>query len=62
MRVLGDVKNLTRDLSDSTEEIERINIRKMETSSAMEGKILDLMEFQSKLNIRESKMGKVCPE
>ena len=62
MRVLGDVKNLTRDLSDSTEEIERINIRKMETSSAMEGKILDLMEFQSKLNTKESKMGKVCPE
>ena len=62
MRVLGDVKNLMRDLSDSTEEIEMINIRKMETSSAMEGKILDLMEFQSKLNTRESKMGKVCPE
>ena len=43
-RVLGDVKDLTRDLRDSTNEIERINIREMDTSSDMEGEILDLLE------------------
>ena len=37
-RVLGDVKDLTRDLRDSTEEIERIKIRAMETFSELRGR------------------------
>ena len=45
-----------------TKEMERIMIREMETSSDMERTRLGLMEAQSKLNTRESEMGKVRPE
>ena len=41
-----------RDLRDSTEEMYRIKIRVMETSSEMDGTRLDLLEVQSKLNTR----------
>ena len=51
-RVMGDVKDLARDLRDSTKEIERINIREMETSSELKGTRLDLLEAQSKLKTR----------
>ena len=43
-RSLGDVKDLTRYLRDSENEIERIKIREMETSSDMEGTRLDILE------------------
>ena len=36
-RALGGVKDLKRYLRDMTKEMERINIRDMETSSDMEG-------------------------
>ena len=52
-RVLGDFKDLTRDLRDSTKEIERINMREIETSYELEGMRLDILESQSKLNTRE---------
>ena len=43
-RALGDVNNLTRDLRESTKEMERINIREREAYSDMEGLILNLLE------------------
>ena len=43
---LGDVKYLMIDLRDSTKEMERIKIREMETSSELEGRMLDLLEVQ----------------
>ena len=36
-RALGDVKDLTRYFRDRTEDMERINIRDMETSSDLKG-------------------------
>ena len=48
-----------RYVRDITKEMDRIMIREMETSSKMEGTRLGLMEAQSKLNNRESEMGKV---
>ena len=53
---------MTRYLRDRTKEIERINIREMETSFDLEGTRLGLLEAQSKLNTRESEMAKVRPE
>ena len=44
---------MTRDLRDSTKEIERINMREIETSYELEGMRLDILESQSKLNTRE---------
>ena len=61
-RVIGYVEHLTRDLRESTKGIKRIKIREMETSSDMEETLLELLEAQSKLNTRESEMGKVRPE
>ena len=61
-RVLGDVKDLTRDLRDRTEEMERIKIREMETSSKLEGTRLDLLKAKSKLKTKESETGKIRPE
>ena len=43
-RALGDVKDLTRDMRYMTKDKESINIRGTETSSNMEGKILELLE------------------
>ena len=51
-RFLEGVKDLTRDLRDSTKEIERIKIREIETSSKLEGTNLGLLEEQSKINTR----------
>ena len=50
---------MTRYLRDSTEDIERINIREMETYYELEVTILDRLEAQSKLSTRELEMGKV---
>ena len=61
-RLLGDVKELTRYLTDRINYMERINIINMETSSKTEGKILEIMEAQSNINTGESKMGKFRPE
>ena len=61
-RVLGDVKGFIIYLRDSTKEIKRIKISKMDTSSDLEGTRLDLLEAQSNLNTRESEMGKFHPE
>ena len=58
-RVLGNVKDLTRYLRNRTKDMERIKTREIDTSSDMEEKILDLLEVQSKINIRELEMGKV---
>ena len=51
-----------RDLKDSTNDMDMIKTREMETSSDTEEKILDLLEVQSKINIRELEIGKVRPE
>ena len=40
----GDVDDLTRDLKDRTEEMERIKVRERETSSDLEDTILYLMD------------------
>ena len=58
-RVLGNVKDLTRYLRNRTKDMERIKTREIDTSSDMEEKILDLLEVQSKINIRELEIGKV---
>ena len=50
---------MTRYLRDSTEDIERINIREMETYYELKGTILDRLEAKSKLSTRELEMGKV---
>ena len=58
-RVLGNVKDLKRYLRNRTKDMERIKTREIDTSSDMEEDILDLLEVQSKINIRELEMGKV---
>ena len=58
-KALGGVNDLTKDLRDRTEDIERNNIRDGETFSNMEGGRLDLLEAQSKLETRESQIRKV---
>ena len=45
-RDLGDVNNLTRDLRESTKDMERINIRDRETYSNLESIRLDFLEAQ----------------
>ena len=37
VRVLGNVNDFTRDLRDRDEEMDRMKIREMETSSKLEG-------------------------
>ena len=51
-----DVEDFTRDLRDSTKEMERIKIREREISSNLEEKILYLLEASPKLEVRGSEM------
>ena len=53
---------MTRDLSNSNKEMDRIKIRDMEKSSDLERMRLYLLEEQSNLNTRESEIRKFRAE